>query len=377
MPEVPVIDRPAVSARRDPVEPEAPETPARPPVPRVVGTEGEHAPRRDAPRRRMLVRIAALLALVAIGFGVYRWFAGRGAETTDDAQVEGHLIPILARVQGYVQSVDVTDNQTVHAGELLVQLDDRDLEAQLAKAQADVREQQTVSASGGQASAQVAVAQAGLAQARANASHAEADLARMQTLARDGAISQQQLEVAQTTAATARAAVTAAEDQVAAARAGRQGASGKLQSLQAAETQAALQLSYTKIVAPLGGVVSNRAVEAGQLVLPGQQLMTVVPLDDIWVVANYKETQMPRVRVGDPAQIKVDAYPGHVFQGRVESVSPATGAKFSLLPPDNATGNFTKVVQRVPVRIRLVGGADPQRPLRPGMSVRATVRGSR
>jgi multidrug efflux pump subunit AcrA (membrane-fusion protein) len=263
MPEVPVIDRPAVSARRDPVEPEAPETPARPPAPRVVGTEGEHAPRREAPRRRMLVRIAALLALVAIGFGVYRWFAARGAETTDDAQVEGHLIPILARVQGYVQSVDVNDNQTVRAGEMLVQLDDRDLQAQVAKAQADVREQQTVSASGGQASAQVAVAQANLVQARANASHAEADLARMQTLARDGAISQQQLEVAQTTAATARAAVTAAEDQVAAARAGRQGASGKLQSLEAAETQAALQLSYTKIAAPLGGVVSNRAGRGG------------------------------------------------------------------------------------------------------------------
>ena len=372
-----MIDRPAVSAHREPLEPEALEAPARPPVPRVVGAEGERTPRRESPRRSMLIRIAALLALIGIGFGVYHWFAARGAETTDDAQVEGHLVPILSRVQGYVQSVDVTDNQTVRAGELLVQLDDRDLQAQLAKAQADVREQQTISAGGGQASAQIAVAQAELDQARANAAHAEADLARMQTLARDGAIPQQQLEVAQTTAATARAAVAAAQDQVAAARAGRQGASGKLQSLQAAETQAALQLSYTKIVAPLGGVVSNRAVEEGQLVLPGQQLMTVVPLDDIWIVANYKETQMPRVRVGDPAQIRVDAYPGHVFEGRVESVSPATGAKFSLLPPDNATGNFTKVVQRVPVRIRLVGAADPQRPLRPGMSVRATVRASR
>jgi membrane fusion protein (multidrug efflux system) len=141
----------------------------------------------------------------------------------------------------------------------------------------------------------------------------------------------------------------------------------------AARDQAALNLSYTRVTAPSGGVVSRKSVEVGQLVQPGQPLMSVVPLDDIWVTANLKETQTANVTPGDPADVTVDAYSGRRFAGHVESISPATGAKFSLLPPDNATGNFTKVVQRIPVRVRLDGPNDPTRPLRPGMSVVVTI----
>ncbi|HET8712054.1 MAG TPA: HlyD family secretion protein, partial [Gemmatimonadales bacterium] len=142
----------------------------------------------------------------------------------------------------------------------------------------------------------------------------------------------------------------------------------------AARDQAALQLSYTRILAPAAGVVSKKSVELGQLVQPGQPLMTVVPLDDVWVTANLKETETAEVTPGDSADVTVDAYEGLHFRGHVESLAPATGAKFSLLPPDNATGNFTKVVQRIPVRIRLDGPRDAEHPLRPGMSVVATIK---
>ena len=141
----------------------------------------------------------------------------------------------------------------------------------------------------------------------------------------------------------------------------------------AARDQIALQLSYTRVTAPDGGIISRRSVEAGQSVQIGQPLLSIVPLDSIWAVANLKETDIGDIRIGDPVDVEVDAYPGHHFSGRVESISPATGAKFSLLPPDNATGNFTKVVQRIPVRIRLDRPNDAQRPLRPGMSVVATI----
>ncbi len=151
------------------------------------------------------------------------------------------------------------------------------------------------------------------------------------------------------------------------------GADARVGAARAARDQAALNLSYTRITAPSGGVVSKKTVEVGQLVQAGQPLMSVVPLDDIWVTANLKETQTADVAPGDAADITVDAYPGRHFTGHVESISPATGAKFSLLPPDNATGNFTKVVQRIPVRVRLAGPNDPVHPLRPGMSVYVAI----
>jgi membrane fusion protein (multidrug efflux system) len=151
------------------------------------------------------------------------------------------------------------------------------------------------------------------------------------------------------------------------------GAQARVGAAQAARDQAALQLSYARIVAPEAGVVSRKSVEVGEYVQPGQPLMSVVPLSHVWVVANLKETELRGVRPGQPVDIEVDTYPGVHFHGTVESVSPATGARFSLLPPDNATGNFTKVVQRIPVRVRVDGSQDPARPLRPGMSVRVHI----
>ena len=252
----------------------------------------------------------------------------------------------------------------VRAGDTLVVLDDRDLRARLAQTEADLAAiLATVSSR-----TRVGQAEAAVAQAQANASKAQSDLARIEPLATQNVVSQQQLDAA-------KAAQAAAAAQLASAQSALVGADARVAAARAARDQAALQLSYTRIITPAAGVVSKKSVEIGQLVQPGQPLMTVVPLDDVWVTANLKETETADVNAGDLADITVDAYKGRHFTGHVESLSPATGAKFSLLPPDNATGNFTKVVQRIPVRIRLDSAAvDPAHPLRPGMSVVATIK---
>jgi len=220
----------------------------------------------------------------------------------------------------------------------------------------------------GQVQAQLAAAQAQVTLAEANALKARNDVQRYTTLAARNIVSKQQLDGAHAAADASDAALLAARKQVLAAQAAVLGADARLQAARAARDQAALQLSYTHITAPVSGVVSKKTLEMGQYLQPGQATMAIVPLDDVWVVANMKETDIEHIRPGDPVQIRVDSYPHHDFHGHVESLSPATGAKFSLLPPDNATGNFTRVVQRIPVRIRVDGPADPSRPLRPGMS---------
>ncbi len=307
-----------------------------------------------------------IMGVILVGiliFGARKWWFSRSHVSTDNAQVDGHIVPILPKVGGFVAEVRVDENHSVKAGDTLVVLDDRDLRARLAQTEADLAALlATVSSR-----TRVGQAEAAVAQAQAQAVKAVADLARIEPLAIQNVVSQQQLDAA-------RAAAAAAEAQLAAAQAMLVGADARVAAARASRDQAALQLSYTRITAPANGVVSKKAVELGQLVQPGQPLMTVVPLEDVWVTANLKETETADVTPGDSADITVDAYKGMHVRGHVESLSPATGAKFSLLPPDNATGNFTKVVQRIPVRIHLDSPMDPVHPLRPGMSVVATIK---
>jgi membrane fusion protein (multidrug efflux system) len=305
----------------------------------------------------------SVILLAMLVLGIRRWWFGRSHVSTDNAQVDGHIIPVLPKVGGYVSEVRIIENQSVKAGDTLVVLDDRDLRARLAQTEADLAALlATVSSR-----TRVGQAEAAVAQAQAQAVKANADLARIEPLAIQNVVSEQQLDAA-------RAAATAAQAQLASAQAMLVGADARVASSRAARDQAALQLSYARIIAPSDGIVSKQSVEIGQLVQPGQPLMTVVPLSDVWVTANLKETETADVTPGDSADVTVDAYKGTHFRGHVESLSPATGAKFSLLPPDNATGNFTKVVQRIPVRIRLDGAIDKAHPLRPGMSAVATIK---
>jgi len=337
--------------------------------------EQARSERRRPARRRYVLAGVGILALLALAiFSIRFWLLSRTRQGTDDAEVEGHIIPVLSRASGYVRSVNVVDNQQVHAGDVLVQLDDRDLAAQLRKMEADLTLARTSTGPTGEASADVAAAEADVAQARAEATRTAIYAARTKTLLDEGAIARQDLDNANAAAKAAAAALHAAQSKAEAATAEARGSSAKVASAEAARDQAALMASYARITAPHDGVVTEKSVEVGQLVQPGQALLAVVPLNDVWVVANFKETQIRDMRPGEPAIVRADTYHGHEFRGHVESLSPATGAKFSLLPPENATGNFVKVVQRVPVKIALDEPADPARPLRPGMSVRVQVR---
>src|SRR5690242_4400692 len=343
-----------------------------------------------ASKRRFILPIVAILVLIALVWGVKQWSYGRSHESTDDAAVDGHLIPVLAKVSGYVQKVTVQDNSHVAADSLLVQIDPSEYQVRLAQAQADLAAAQAaVGGHGGtgQAQAQVDVASsqqgalgAQIQAARANAQKAQQDLARYRELAAKQIVSKQQLDAAQAAADAANANVTALERQAAAAgatvtnaEAGVRLADARLRAAQAARDNAQLQLEYTRVTAPTAGIVSRKQVEVGQLVQAGQPLLTIVADTGVFVTANMKETQLADICVGQPVDIDVDTYGGATAEGVVESVAAATGSKFALLPPDNATGNFTKVVQRVPVRIRITKGLGADRPLRPGMSVNVHV----
>ncbi|MDQ6830788.1 MAG: HlyD family secretion protein [Gemmatimonadota bacterium] len=353
-----------------------------------TNTPPAHAPPPPAPssKRRFVLPIVAVLAILAVIWGVKRWSYGRAHATTDNAQVDGHLIPISAKVGGYVTAVNVSENQDIKQGDVLATIDTAEYKVRLLQAQADLATAQAATNTGGNTGqAQAAVAQATgqrgsleaqVGAARANQERALADLARFKELADKQIISKQQLDAAQASADAATANWQAAQRQASAAgativnaEAGVRAAQARLLAAQAAVQNAQLQLSYTRITSPVNGLVSKKLIEAGQLVQPGQQLLSIVADTGAWVTANFKETQLADLRVGQTVDIEVDAYGGAIVPGKIGSIGGATGAKFALLPPDNATGNFTKVVQRVPVRVVVTGTLGKDRPLRPGMSV--------
>jgi membrane fusion protein (multidrug efflux system) len=340
------------------------------------------------PKRRWIPFVVlGILGLAGALWGVRTWLYSRSHETTDNAQIEGHVVPVLPKVGGYVTRVLVEDNQVVREGDTLVTLDPRDYQVRLQEAQADLRAAEASAARNGaaiaevgQASAHRGAAVATIAAAQANYDRARQDVERMRRLAESRVVSRQQLDQAEAAYRSAEADLRAAQSQARAALAEVSGASAgvrtaeaRLAAAQATVAAAQLQLSYTVITAPASGRVSKKTVEVGQLVSPGQALMSLVDERDVWVVANMKETQLDDIVVGQPVEIEVDAYKGRTFAGRVESIQGATGARFALLPPDNATGNFTKVVQRVPVRIALDRRAADAPPLRPGMSVEVAI----
>jgi membrane fusion protein, multidrug efflux system len=337
----------------------------------------------------MFVVIAIAIVAGAV-WGVKNWLYARAHASTDDAYVQGHLVPVLAKVGGYATRVNGVENQHVKESDTLVVIDDSEYRSKLAQARADLAAAQVaVGMRGytGQALAQVHTAEgqsaatdAQIAAAQANYDKAVSDLHRTQTLADQQIVSRQQLDAAQASADAARATLTAAQKQAAAAgatvtnaEAGVRLAQARLAAAQAEEVQAALNESYTHLLAPVSGVLSRKQVEIGQLVQAGQTLFTIVADTGVWIDANFKETQLNDIRPGQPVEFDVDAYGGRTFQGTVESIAAATGATFALLPPDNATGNFTKVVQRLTVRVRPTDAPDPTHPLRPGMSVNVHI----
>lgn len=388
----------------------------------------------------------AVLFVAIVGVGVW-FYVTRGQESTDDAQVDSHLIPMAARVGGTILRVAVNDNQTVDAGTVLVEIDPRDYQIAVDKARAELADAESAAiaaqsnvpitsttamsnvstAQGGVAQAQsgtdvaakdievakarLLAAQARLREAEANADRAARDVERLRGLLAKDEVSQQQFDAASSAADAQRASVDTAKAQIVEAEASirmaesrqKQAVAGEDQAraaLQSAQTgpeqvtamrarassaqarveqakanlaQAELNLAYTVVKAPTRGVVSKKNVNAGQVVQPGQPLLALVDTDNVWITANFKETQLENMRPGQRVAIDVDAYGSHELNGHIESIAAATGARFSLLPPENATGNFVKVVQRVPVKIVLEAGQDPERILRPGMSVTPTV----
>jgi membrane fusion protein, multidrug efflux system len=326
--------------------------------PRVIGADGEPAKRRKGGiGRKVGIAAVALAILAGAAFGIKEIVFYKHHAETDDAYVEQHIDPVLPRVSGFVSEVLVDDNQKVEKGQLLLKIDSRDLQAKVDAARAALEN----------ARAKIAVARANVTQASAESGKSAADLERYAALRRKEEISQQQYDAAATAARTGSAAVAAEKKSVTAAEAEAAQKKGDLDFAQ-------LQVSYAEVLAPSTGLVSKKSVEVGQYVQAGQPLLAIVEDRDVWVVANFKETQLKKMRVGQEVEMTVDAYPKTVFRGRVESFAAATGAKFALLPPDNATGNFTKVVQRVPVKIVLADRADPEHPLRAGMSVNAIVK---
>jgi membrane fusion protein (multidrug efflux system) len=330
--------------------------------------------------------VLAAAGVAGVVWGARSWSFSRSHVSSDNAQVDAHIVSVLAKVGGYIDEVLIDENQMVHRGQTIVVIDDAELKVRLAEAEADLAAARAAVGSEGvqgqvqaEASATLARRQALEARLASVTTHRERalrDLARIQELADKSIASRQQLDAASTAVEAAASDVLAVEREVAAARAAETsaGASGRVAEARLARAEAALErarldISYAHVVAPVSGVVSRLGVEVGQLLQPGQPLGAVVADSAVWITANLKETETASIYTGQGVEIEIDGYPDCEARGSVVSVSPATGSKFALLPPDNATGNFTKVVQRVPVRIAIDQGCGDSQPLRPGMSV--------
>jgi membrane fusion protein (multidrug efflux system) len=375
-------------APSQPVEDKAPTAPA---TRASDAAETQSAVPNDAPgpqrrsRRKLALGVVATLAAAVAGWFGYDYVTvGRFTVSTDDAYVQAYNTTLAAKVAGYVASVPVTDNTDVHAGDVIATIDDGDYRLAVDSAREKVATQEaTVARMAHQIAAQVAAveqARTQLASAQAGARRMELELNRQNMLVARDASSRQLQEQAQANRDQAIAGVQGAQAAIDSAAANvevlkgqRQEAISTLDELKTALAKAERDLSFTVIRAPIDGVVGNRAVQVGDYVQTGQRLASVVPLADVYVTANFKETQVARLRPGQQVAIAVDALPEHTIQGTVESFSPASGAVFSLLPPDNATGNFTKIVQRLPVRIHVPVGVAREGLLRPGMSVVVSV----
>jgi len=407
-----------------------PATNAQPPAP--LDSEARYL-RRNALLGSKRARLAvAIAALVLIAVGIVAWLYFSSYESTDDAYIDGHLSPVSARISGHVVKLNVVDNQYVEQGTVLVEIDPADYQVAVDQAQAQYADahaqasassinvpitnvntsSQVASARAGVANAKAAVsaahqqfeaAKAQVAQAEANNVKAQDDLVRYKQLIDKQEISEQQYDQAIAAAKASAAAVEAARasadavqaqvDQaeskllqanadlrtaltapqtMEATRARAQSAQANAEQKKAQLDQAQLNLQYTKVIAPVTGMVSNRTVEVGQNVQPGQEMMKVIPLDDLWVTANFKETQLRSMRPGQRVSISVDTN-DKTYKGHVDSIAGASGALFSLLPPENATGNYVKIVQRIPVKIVFDPGELKGHELRPGMSVEPKV----
>ena len=378
-------------------------------------------------RRKFIIIVVVLLLVLVSGFFYWR---STLTEDTDDAQVDGDLYQVSARVSGQVIKVNVTDNQEIKQGDVIAEIDPRDYqvaveqaEAQLANAKAsylqansnvpivNVQTRTQVATSGSdvataeaavaQAQKNVAAAQARVDQAKANALKAQRDVERYKPLVEKDVISKQQFDQAVAQAAAYDASVLEAQQnvianeaavaqtmsklssarsdaaqarengpkQVAVQQARAEAANADIMTAQAKLDQAKLNLSYCHIVAPIGGIINKKNVSVGQNISPGQNMLTIIPLDNLWITANFKETQLQHMKVGQEVTVKVDALGGRKYKGRVTQVGGATGSRLSLFPPENATGNYVKVVQRIPVRIDLEKGENDDHLLRPGYSV--------
>jgi len=325
-----------------------------------------------AARKWISLSVLLVVALVSLAWGYMHWRHIQVFVSTENAYVKGHIYSVSSRVQGTLLTVDVTDNQTVKAGQTIATIDPKDYDAAVAKAEASLNE----------SAAALAANQATIAQARAQveALKSQLDLAKLEreratALYNRQSVPKQNYDRAVTAEQVAAAQLAAAQKQVAAAEAALGVSAKKVETSRASRDEAALKRSYCTVVSPVDGEISKKSAEAGQVVAPGQPLCAVVPLDlkEIWVEANFKETQLRNVRPGQKVKLWADIDKGRTFTGAVESISAGTGAVFSLLPPENATGNWVKVVQRVPVRIKLDEGTDPEHKLRLGLTVTVEI----